>query len=273
MPPADVPALGAALARLVADPALRRTMGAAAAAFVRPRFGVDGYVAAVTGLYDRLLARRGPRVKLGIVYHMPFWRAADGTLREVEGSFARYVDSLAPYFDEISLCVPVLADARGEGHADSRDERHAGRAAALRRSGAVLSEAAVVLPRLWRWVARDRRAALPHAQPGRDLRLRVRAAAMGRPAFVLVVGDLAGAAADDAVSRREAGAVARLHGVRRMERAVDDRPLAGVCQRRGAGGEALARRPSGDRDDDHDDQRARHRDPDGHLHRPRRFGC
>ena len=47
-------------------------------------------------------------MKLGIVYHMPFWRDSDGTLREVEGSFARYVDSLAPYFDEISLCVPVL---------------------------------------------------------------------------------------------------------------------------------------------------------------------
>jgi glycosyltransferase involved in cell wall biosynthesis len=54
-------------------------------------------------------------VKLGIVYHMPFWRAADGSLREVEGSFARYVDSLAPYFDEISLCVPVLSEPHGEG--------------------------------------------------------------------------------------------------------------------------------------------------------------
>jgi glycosyltransferase involved in cell wall biosynthesis len=54
-------------------------------------------------------------VKLGIVYHMPFWRAADGTLREVEGSFARYVDSLAPYFDEVALCVPVLSGPRGEG--------------------------------------------------------------------------------------------------------------------------------------------------------------
>ena len=56
-------------------------------------------------------------MKLGIVYHMPFWRDADGTLREVEGSFARYVDSLAPYFDEISLCVPVLDAPRGEGTA------------------------------------------------------------------------------------------------------------------------------------------------------------
>jgi glycosyltransferase involved in cell wall biosynthesis len=53
--------------------------------------------------------------KLGIVYHMPFWRGADGTLREVEGSFSRYVDALAPYFDEISLCVPVLDAPRGQG--------------------------------------------------------------------------------------------------------------------------------------------------------------
>ena len=59
VPPADVPALGSALARLVSDPALRRTLGDAAAAFVRPRFGVDGYVDAVTGLYDRLLAEAG----------------------------------------------------------------------------------------------------------------------------------------------------------------------------------------------------------------------
>jgi glycosyltransferase involved in cell wall biosynthesis len=45
---------------------------------------------------------------LGIVYHMPFWQAADGSLWEAEGSFGRYVDSLAPYFDEIVLSVPVF---------------------------------------------------------------------------------------------------------------------------------------------------------------------
>jgi glycosyltransferase involved in cell wall biosynthesis len=59
VPPADVEALGAALARLLGDPALRQTLGAAAAAFVRPRFGVDGYVESVSGLYDRLLAQTG----------------------------------------------------------------------------------------------------------------------------------------------------------------------------------------------------------------------
>lgn len=46
-------------------------------------------------------------MRLGIVYHMPFWQTPDGGIWEVEGSFARYVDSLAPYADEVSLCVPV----------------------------------------------------------------------------------------------------------------------------------------------------------------------
>ncbi|MEO8678932.1 MAG: glycosyltransferase family 4 protein [Vicinamibacterales bacterium] len=45
---------------------------------------------------------------LGLLYHMPFWQAADGSLWEAEGSFARYVDSLAPYFDEILIAVPVF---------------------------------------------------------------------------------------------------------------------------------------------------------------------
>ena len=45
---------------------------------------------------------------LGILYHMPFWQAADGSLWEAEGSFGRYVDSLAPYFDEVVLSVPVF---------------------------------------------------------------------------------------------------------------------------------------------------------------------
>jgi glycosyltransferase involved in cell wall biosynthesis len=47
-------------------------------------------------------------VTLGILYHMPFWQTADGALWEAEGSFARYVDSLAPYFDRVILSVPVF---------------------------------------------------------------------------------------------------------------------------------------------------------------------
>ena len=45
---------------------------------------------------------------LGVLYHMPFWQAANGSLWEAEGSFARYVDSLAPYFDEVLLAVPAF---------------------------------------------------------------------------------------------------------------------------------------------------------------------
>jgi phosphatidyl-myo-inositol dimannoside synthase len=52
---------------------------------------------------------------LGILYHMPFWQAADGSLWESEGSFARYVDSLAPYFDEIVLSVPVFDRPQAAG--------------------------------------------------------------------------------------------------------------------------------------------------------------
>jgi glycosyltransferase involved in cell wall biosynthesis len=52
---------------------------------------------------------------LGILYHMPFWQAHDGTLWEVEGSFARYVDSLAPYFDEVLLAVPVFDRPQSAG--------------------------------------------------------------------------------------------------------------------------------------------------------------
>jgi glycosyltransferase involved in cell wall biosynthesis len=48
------------------------------------------------------------RLTLGVVYHMPFWQTADGAMWEAEGSFARYIDSLAPYFKEIILAVPVF---------------------------------------------------------------------------------------------------------------------------------------------------------------------
>lgn len=56
--PADPPALGAALEQLVHSRELRARIGAAARAFAAPRFGVDGYVASVTNLYDRLLAEK-----------------------------------------------------------------------------------------------------------------------------------------------------------------------------------------------------------------------
>jgi glycosyltransferase involved in cell wall biosynthesis len=59
VPPGDATALAAALARVTADSALRQSLGTAARDFVRPRFGVDSYVSAVTSLYDRLLVSEG----------------------------------------------------------------------------------------------------------------------------------------------------------------------------------------------------------------------
>jgi glycosyltransferase involved in cell wall biosynthesis len=46
---------------------------------------------------------------------MPFWQAGDGSLWESEGSFARYVDSLAPYFDEVLLAVPAFDTPQAGG--------------------------------------------------------------------------------------------------------------------------------------------------------------
>lgn len=54
--PGDVSQLASALVRLATDQALRRRLSQAARAAVLPKFGVDGYVASTTALYDRLLS-------------------------------------------------------------------------------------------------------------------------------------------------------------------------------------------------------------------------
>ena len=58
VPPGDAAALGAAIARIVGQPAFGRSLAGAARDAVLPKFGVDGYVASVAALYDRLLSER-----------------------------------------------------------------------------------------------------------------------------------------------------------------------------------------------------------------------
>jgi len=58
VPPGDSAALARALTDVFADPARAASIGRAARDWVRPRFGVEEYVNAVAGLYDRLLAAR-----------------------------------------------------------------------------------------------------------------------------------------------------------------------------------------------------------------------
>jgi glycosyltransferase involved in cell wall biosynthesis len=59
VPPADAASLGAALLRIATDRAWAARLGDAARKSVLPRFGVEGYVASVVALYDRLLAASG----------------------------------------------------------------------------------------------------------------------------------------------------------------------------------------------------------------------
>ncbi|HUK34072.1 MAG TPA: hypothetical protein VLV86_09195, partial [Vicinamibacterales bacterium] len=55
VPAGNAGALGTALVEVFANSSRSAVVGAAARAFVLPRFGVDGYINSVVGLYDRLL--------------------------------------------------------------------------------------------------------------------------------------------------------------------------------------------------------------------------
>jgi glycosyltransferase involved in cell wall biosynthesis len=128
-------------------------------------------------------------LKLGIVYHMPFWRAADGTLRELEGSFARYVDSLAPYFDEISVCAPAIEKPASEGTVVRASNVTLAPMPSFEGPAQFYPKLPLVLPKLMTWVrgldvlhCRIPTPAAPFAFAFARL--------LGKPAFVLIVGDL-----------------------------------------------------------------------------------
>lgn len=126
---------------------------------------------------------------LGIVYHMPFWRDADGSLREIEGSFARYVDSLAPYFDEISLCVPVISRPSGQGTAIRSGNVTLAPLPSFDGPVHFYPRLWAVIPRLMRWV---RGVDLVHCRVPTPAAIFAFWAArlFRRPVILLVVGDL-----------------------------------------------------------------------------------
>jgi phosphatidyl-myo-inositol dimannoside synthase len=127
-------------------------------------------------------------VRLGILYHMPFWQTADGAIWEAEGSFARYVDSLAPYYDEIVLSVPVFDRPPAAG---SRVRAGNVRLAPLpyfpgpRQFYPAL---ATVYQRLRRWVNECDVVHLRVPTPAGIFAYRI-ARRRGKPVFLLVVGD------------------------------------------------------------------------------------
>lgn len=125
---------------------------------------------------------------LGILYHMPFWQTADGALWEAEGSFARYVDSLAPYFDRVILSVPVFDTPPASG---SR----------VRAANVVLAplpyfpgprqfypKLPVMRARLRAWVEQCDVIHLRVPSPAAIFAFRI-AQRLKRPVFLLVVGD------------------------------------------------------------------------------------
>jgi glycosyltransferase involved in cell wall biosynthesis len=126
---------------------------------------------------------------LGILYHVPFWRASDGTLREREGSFARYVDSLAPYFDEVSLCVPLLRNPPDQGTSIRASNVTLAPLPAFDGPVQFYPRLHSILPRLIHWV---RRIDLVHCRVPSPAAMFAFAVARlsRRPAFLLVVGDL-----------------------------------------------------------------------------------
>jgi hypothetical protein len=196
-------------------------------------------------------------MRLGILYHMPFWQAADGTLWEGEGSFARYVDSLAPYFDEISLCVPVLPEARGEGTRIRSANVTLAPLPAFDGPAQFYPKLPLMLPRLARWV---REIDVLHCRvpsPAAIVAFTF-ARLSARPVFLLVVGDLRALLPTmpyRGVWRWVWRAYTELEewGVQRMA----DRACRHVRQRRGAG--ALKHAAAHRRSRDQDDARLHHR--------------
>jgi glycosyltransferase involved in cell wall biosynthesis len=128
-------------------------------------------------------------VRLGIVYHMPCWRDASGSLREIEGSFARYVDSLAPYFDEISLCVPVIETPAGEGTPIRSPNVTLAPLPPFDGPRQFYPRLISVIPRLVTWVGRIDVLHCRIPTPAAAFAFAI-ARLFRRPTFVLVIGDL-----------------------------------------------------------------------------------
>ena len=131
-------------------------------------------------------------MRLAIVYHRPFYRDPSGGLWEAEGSFSRYVESLARFVDEVDLVVP------------QRIQPFSGEAYRLRADNVVLRPLPFYdrLPAFYRGLP-GALAQLWRTLPGCDLvNLRiptplgvyayVLATLLRRPLFLIVVGDLAG---------------------------------------------------------------------------------
>ena len=125
---------------------------------------------------------------LGILYHMPFWQTADGTLWEAEGSFARYVDSLAPYFDRVILSVPVFDTPPATGSRVYAKNVSLAPLPYFPGPRQFYPMLPAMMPRLRSWVDQCDVIHLRVPSPAAILAFRL-ARARRKPIFLLVVGD------------------------------------------------------------------------------------
>ena len=153
-----------------------------------------------------------PRLgRLLVVYHRPFWRGPDGGLWEREGAFSRYLESLAPYVEELRLAVPLAPPAEG-GHRLAADNVVLDPLPFFDGLPTYFRVLPRLLPALWRAVGQADLVNLRLPTPAGSLAFLL-ARLRRRPVFLLVVGDLAGVAASvpaDSLRRRLYHAYVRL---------------------------------------------------------------
>ncbi len=125
---------------------------------------------------------------LGILYHMPFWQTADGALWEAEGSFARYVDSIAPYFDRVILSVPVFETPPASGSRVRATNVTLAPLPYFPGPRQFYPKLASIRPRLRRWVDQCDVIHLRVPSPAAIFAFRI-AESRRKPIFLLVVGD------------------------------------------------------------------------------------
>ena len=211
------------------------------ATFVLPRFGVDGYVESVDGALRSAARGEGPRVTLGILYHMPFWQAADGSAvgRSKDRSRATSIRSRRT---STRSCSPCRRSIRRRPPARACARRTCGwRRCRISRPAAVLSRAAGDLSAAPPLGRRLRRAPLPRADAGGAFAFRL-ARQAGKPVFLLVVGDYQALLPHLPYRGIKTRAVRAYVAFEEWALARMTKQRADVRQRRGAARQARARR-------------------------------
>ena len=210
---------------------------------------------------------------LGILYHMPFWQTADGALWEAEGSFARYVDSLAPYFDEVILSVPVFDTPPASG-SRVRGSSNVTLAPLPYFPGPrqFYPQLPSMLGRLRAWVEQCDVVHLRVPSPAAIFAFRI-ARRRQKPVFLLVVGDYAALLPHLGYRGVKKTLFGAYVGVRGMGAAPHDHACADVCQWRRTARQTRAPRRARDRDQDHDAVRRRHLRRGPTRATGRRSGC